>query len=619
MIEAPGASLRDFADVVAWLEARGLAFMLAEDGRALTLQRDRATVGLVSPDGTTPAEFDVLMVVGAGDQLAAALEKLASSRVQVFPLPCSSTAFAAALAAAQAAADAFVRAQATDRLLEVGAALNREREPDRVLELILQHARALTVADAGSIYLVEDDGAHLRFKCAQNDSVAVDFSEFTIPVTDHSIVGACVRTGQVVNIPDLYAQNAPSVTGKEFVHDRSFDTRFGYETRSIITAPMRPPGGRVLGVIQLINAKRRPGRVAAGGFREVVVPFSAADERLCLALAAQGAVALENARLYDEIQALFEGFVRASVHAIEQRDPTTSGHSQRVADLTVALAMVVDRSDDPRFASVRFGREELRELEYAGLLHDFGKVAVREQVLVKAKKLYGPQLELVMARFEHMRTVLQLQWFERRLERARAGMSDDGDLAIEHERRLQEIDEMMQVVLDANEPTVVQADEVARLREIAAVEFRDARNRRVRLLEDAEVTALLLRRGSLTEAERVEIQSHVTHTYNFLVRIPWSRGLKRVPEIAGKHHEYLDGTGYPHRMTHDEIPVQTRMMTVSDIFDALTASDRPYKKAVPLSRALDILRFEVEAGKLDASLLDLFIEARVFETIGLHL
>ena len=269
-------------------------------------------------------------------------------------------------------------------------------------------ARTITGADAGSVYVVEDEGRRLRFRVAHNDSVTADLAEFTLPVSDASIVGHCVRTGEIINIPDLSAETAHA-------HDRSFDDRFGYETRSMLTVPMRPPQGQVVGAVQLINAKH--GRGPLDGPQEFarVHAFSDADARLVQALATQGAVALENAGLYAEIEALFEGFVRASVTAIEQRDPTTSGHSQRVADLTVALAEVVDGSETPAFRDYHFTRQELREIEYAGLLHDFGKAGVREQVLVKAKKLHDAQLERVLERFEHLRTVTQLRWFQAQL------------------------------------------------------------------------------------------------------------------------------------------------------------------------------------------------------------
>jgi HD-GYP domain-containing protein (c-di-GMP phosphodiesterase class II) len=593
----------------------------AQDAPHCALLHDgRVSIAVVDSDGGLPERCDAALVVGGGDDLADAVARIESRHVQLVPLPCPSTMLQRVVGETLSAARAFHLARVADQLLEIGLALNAERDPRRVLELILEHARTMTCADAGSIYLVEDDGKSLRFTIARNDSVEADFSAFTVPVTEDSVVGTCVITGHVVSIPDLYVAGGPIALGRRFQHDRSFDERFGYQTRSMLTIPMRPPGGRVLGVIQLINAKSDPGPLrAATDFSRRVVPFSSEDERLCLSLAAQGAVALESARLYAEIQELFEGFVRASVVAIEQRDPTTSGHSQRVADLTVKLAETVDGMNEGDFADVRFSRDQLREIQYAGLLHDFGKVGVREQVLVKAKKLFEPQLDLVMARFDHMHTVLRLELLEQQLERAQGGERQDADLRARYAARARDLDEMIELVLAANEPTVLQAETSARLREVTQQEFRSARGLRIRLLEDEDVTALLVRKGSLTEAERIEIQSHVAHTYNFLVRIPWGQTLSDVPEIAGRHHEYLDGSGYPHRVGADEISIQSRMMTICDIFDALTAADRPYKKAVPVALALKILSLEARDGKVDSALLDLFTSARIYETIGLSL
>ncbi len=546
----------------------------------------------------------------------ARLAACAGRCVSFLPLPITAATAEAVVATALGAADRARAVQTTSRLLDIGLALNAERDPGRVLDLILTHARRITGADAGSIYLVENDGRRLRFKVAQNDSVDADFSEFTVPVTEESIVGACVVHEMAINIADLYED--PTALGRRFHHDRRFDERFGYQTRSMLTTPLRPPDGKVVGVLQLINAKDGADPLSSGDFATRVHPFSLADERLCDALAAQAAVALENARLYEEIRGLFEGFVRASVHAIEQRDPTTSGHSQRVADLTVALAQAVDRVDDGPLAVLRFDRQALKQIEYAGLLHDFGKVGVREDVLVKAKKLHPVQLDRILGRIAHMRTAIHLEIARTTLEQIRAGHTPDGEtLARQLSERLAGASAMAEAVLEANEPTVLAAEPAARVQELSRMEFRDGDGRRIRILEDDEVRALLVRKGSLTDDERAQIQSHVTHTYNFLVRIPWGEQFSRVPDIAAKHHEYLDGTGYPNRLPAEEIPPEARMMTIADIFDALTAADRPYKKAVPVPHALDILAAEAEAGRIDRALFDLFVEQKVYRAIGL--
>jgi HD-GYP domain-containing protein (c-di-GMP phosphodiesterase class II) len=621
---APG-TIAGFAEVRARLlsGAAPADVTLGSDGGSLRMMVGRAAVAIVEAGAPLPDGADVVLIVGAEPAIRSSLSAASARRVQVLPLPCTNAMLDVTLQAAAEAAEAFARSRLADRLLEIGLALNAERDPDRVLRLILHHARSITHADAGSIYLVEDEGKTLRFAITENDSVDAPLEAFTMPVTDRSIVGTSVLTGRIIRIADLYASGESQALGRVFVHDSSFDERFGYQTRSMITTPMISPDGRVLAVIQLINARVgarvASGTVVGGGklatphdFRTRVRPFTDEDERLCSSLAAQAAVALESARLYAEIQKLFEGFVRASVLAIEQRDPTTSGHSQRVADLTVDLAKAADRVPDGRFGAVTFSPDELREIQYAGLLHDFGKVGVREEVLVKAKKLYPHQLELVLARFDHMRTTLQLELLQERFARLQRGQAEDARFDEAHASRMRHLEEMAAVVLEANEPTVLPREVSGRLAEVAAVTFRGPSGEPLSVLTPVDLDALLIQRGSLTEGERIEIQSHVTHTYNFLVRIPWGATLRRVPEIAGKHHEYLDGTGYPTAAHAEEIPLQARMMTVSDIFDALTASDRPYKRAVPIERALDILEGEVGRGKVDGEVLRLFIDAKVY-------
>jgi HD-GYP domain-containing protein (c-di-GMP phosphodiesterase class II) len=612
--------ITSFAEVMAWLRGQvrrdpalgRLQFLSESSGaaRAALLLRDRARLAIAEAGRAPPEEFDVLVLVGASESLGSALARLPAHRVHALTLPTPPAVLQRAIEEGIRAAQSILQGRVADQLIDVGLALNRERDPRRVLELILRHARAITGADAGSVYVVEDEGQRLRFRVAHNDSVTADLAEFTLPVSDASIVGRCVRTSAIINIPDLSQETA-------HLHDRSFDARFGYQTRSMLTVPMRPPEGQVVGAVQLINAKHGRGPLDGPDEFNRVHAFSDADARLVQALATQGAVALENAGLYAEIEALFEGFVRASVTAIEQRDPTTSGHSQRVADLTVALAEVVDRSETPSLRDFHFTRQELREIEYAGLLHDFGKVGVREQVLVKAKKLHDAQLERVLERFEHLRTVTQLRWFQAQLA-AHRSTSDPAALAELH-REFARIDGWRDVVLRANEPTILVEQVSNAVHEVAGLRFTDASGRELAVLDDELLQALLVPRGSLTRSEREEVESHVRHTYNFLIQIPWGRALARVPEIAGKHHEYLNGSGYPGKLPALDIPIQARLMTVADIFDALTAADRPYKRAVPVARAIDILHLEADAGKVDRDALQAFIEARVYERVGLRL
>jgi HD-GYP domain-containing protein (c-di-GMP phosphodiesterase class II) len=388
----------------------------------------------------------------------------------------------------------------------------------------------------------------------------------------------------------------------------------------MLVIPMKDHKEQIIGVLQLINRKRRFDAVltAPADVEREVVPYSRRTVELVTALAGQAAVAIENSRLYEDIERLFEGFVKAAVLAIEQRDPTTFGHSGRVAGMTVSLAAVVDRAPDGPYRHVRFTREQLRELRYAGLLHDFGKVGVREQVLVKAKKLYGPSLELIRQRYAFLRRTAERDFWRRRAEFLEAHGKPGyeaflAELEAAHAAELVELERFVQVVEKANEPSVLPEGRFEELLALGQRDYEDINGARQPFLGPEELRFLTIRKGSLDETERQEIESHVTHTYNFLQRIPWTRELQQVPLIAFGHHEKLDGKGYPRRIGGEAIPIQTRMMTIADIFDALTAQDRPYKPAVPLERALDIMQQEVGTGQLDTELFRLFVAARAFE------
>jgi HD-GYP domain-containing protein (c-di-GMP phosphodiesterase class II) len=348
-----------------------------------------------------------------------------------------------------------------------------------------------------------------------------------------------------------------------------------------------------------------------------VTPFDERSEELVQTLAAQAGIALENAILYDEIRKIFEGFVRASVDAIEARDPTTSGHSRRVANLTVGLAKAVERESAGPYRAVTWTREDMRELEYASLLHDFGKIGVREHVLVKAKKLYPHDLELIRQRFDFVIRSIEAEVLERKLQAALRGAGRDDLAAFDRELsdRRKDIEDAWHVVEGANEPTVLAAGDFQRIEELARQSYARLTGELDTLLSAREVQSLSVMRGSLTNEEFNEIRSHVSHTYRFLSQIPWGKTFSRVALIAGSHHERLNGTGYPNRLHAEEIPLQSKLMSISDIFDALTASDRPYKRAVPVEKALHILSLEVKDGHIDGELVRIFNDARVWEPV----
>lgn len=517
--------------------------------------------------------------------------------------------------ALRARQEAAIRTREVAELTRIGSSLSTVRDTHKLLTLILSQARDLTRADAGSLYLCEE-GNRLRFKLAQNHSrPELEWSEFTVPIDRSSLAGYVASTCEPLVIHDAYSLHA----GAEYKINRSFDQKHGYRTRSVLTLPMRNHHGEVTGVLQLINRKRRVDTLLREpeDFEQEVESFGRRSVEVCMSLASQAAIAIENAQLHASIERLFEGFVTAAVTAIEQRDPTTSGHSQRVADMTVSLAETVDGISDGRFATVRFSREELREIRYAGLLHDFGKVGVREEVLVKAKKLYSGELELIEQRFDFIRRSAESELYRRRVEylekNGRRGYPEALErIEQDYRRQIEILDRFLGLVREANEPTVLQEGCFEDLTLLAQSQYVDATGRSRTFLSDHELRCLTIRKGSLDLAERREIESHVTHTFRFLSQIPWTKELSQIPNIAYGHHEKLNGRGYPRQISAAEIPVQTRMMTIADIYDALTAADRPYKRAVSRERALDIMRAEVESDMLDPALFQIFVEAGVF-------
>jgi len=513
-------------------------------------------------------------------------------------------------------------------VMSISRLLNGERDIPKLLSLILQKAREICNADSGTIYTVHsqtDDirDGQIKFRLTQNDSIVQNLSEFTMPVNEESIVGNAIIHQACINIPDLYRLSPdPSENPYGARHDSSWDQRIGYASHSMLTVPMYDISRNVTGVIQLINRKKSgSGKlISPQCFDSKVIPFDEIDQEMAEIVAQQAGIALENANFQESIQTLFNGFVNASVTAIEQRDPTTSGHSHRVAHLTVSMAKALNEVHTGSYKDLVFNADQIMELEYASLLHDFGKLGVREAVLVKAKKLYPEQMELVLTRFELIRTLLEVEYLKRRLEYFEHPSNFPMGATIEsflyeRDQKLSELDMFMDFVQKANEPTVLEQGGFEKLKDIANAAYTTLGGDTSSYIDANELKALSVSRGSLTREEFAEIQSHVTHTYEFLRQIPWGRKLANVPQIAAKHHEKLDGSGYPTSAAAAEIPVQTRIMTIADIFDALTASDRPYKKAVPVDRALDILNMEVKGGKLDKELFQLLVDTKVYGAV----
>lgn len=504
-----------------------------------------------------------------------------------------------------------------DALVQIGRYLSIEKNPDKLFRIILSLSKKITGADAGSIFLTEiaeDDEKWLRIKYAHTFSREFPFEEFTIPYDTQSIAGYVAETGEVLNIPDVYHL-------KDDVHysfNKGFDQSTGYRCKSMLVVPMRNHNDAIIGVIQLINSKEStiPTGEYTGNeayeillkepddFEKMVVPFHPKYEDLMTAIANQAAITLENAQMIKQIENQFEEFVKASVTAIESRDPATSGHSFRVSQMCVNALEAISRQTEGPFKDLTFSDNQVREIRFAGLLHDFGKVYVEPSIFLKAKKLFDKDFENLILR-------LSLIYRSIEIEGCLKG-TDPRDV-------LDMLETVISQVRTLNEPAVRKGDKkpVQVIEDIKkktrSISAEDLAGNILPILTDEEVKNLEVERGSLNPEERLVIESHVKHTLTFVSKIPWPEELKQIPEIAGMHHEKLDGTGYPFGKKGDEIPIQAQIMAIADIYDALSASDRPYKKAVPFEKVCAILRDEGERGKANPDLVELFITEKVYE------
>jgi HD-GYP domain-containing protein (c-di-GMP phosphodiesterase class II) len=516
-------------------------------------------------------------------------------------------------------------------LISIGRSLSIEKDPDKLLRSILMLSKKITGADAGSIFMVEeypDHGKQLRFKYSHTFSKNLPYEEFVMPYDKSSIAGYVAVTGKVLNIPDVYrlSRNDP------VSFNSSFDKIHQYRSKSMLVIPMKNHIDEIIGVIQLINSKEPEGDARPTGneafeitltkdedFEKYVVPFASRYESLMEAVAGQAAIAIENNRMIKQIQSQFEEFVKASVTAIESRDVGTSGHSFRVADICKELAWAVNSEGEGFFKDMYFTEMAVKELELAALLHDFGKVYIDVNIFLKAKKLYPKELDNLMLKLDYLYRYTEIQFLSREAYLLGSGKKP-GSLEGEKEEALKKILRIKQLIRTLNEPMVTEGDPEAIMGEIQSevdsIHCRDIDGNPLVILSDGERSSLKIRRGSLNLEERREIESHVMHTYTFVSKIPWPPEYRNIPDIALKHHEKLDGTGYPSGLKGREaISVQARMMAIADIYDALCATDRPYKKAIPHEKSLQILQEEAEHGKLDRELVDLFIRHRIYEKI----
>ena len=503
-------------------------------------------------------------------------------------------------------------------LTQIGLALSAEKDINKLLEMIVDQARSLSNADAGTLYILEDDGQHLRFEIIQNDTMrtrlggisgdAIDFPKVPLFIDGRpnysNVSSYTALTGQIVNIPDVY-----QAEGFDFTGPRKYDAASGYRSTSMLVIPLKNHDNKIIGVLQLLNAQ--------DPMTEEVIAFPPEYVDLIASLASQAAVALTNTQLIQDLQNLFYAFIQSIATAIDAKSPYTRGHIDRVVDLTMMLVDTVNTADQGPFRNIRFDEDQVEELRIAAWMHDVGKITTPEYVVNKSTKLETlfDRIHLLESRFALIAQTVENRYLKKKLAMAAEGADADAMARLDSEMAaaLASVREDLSLVRACNHPGEFLNDEkIARLQAIAQKTFSTGNGAQPYLTAD-ELANLCIRKGSLTDEERRIIENHATMTSRILDQLPFPKKLARVPEYAAGHHEKLDGSGYPKGLTKDKLSLQSRIMAIADIFEALTARDRPYKKPMKLSQAVRIMELMKKDQHIDPDLYDLFIESRIYQ------
>lgn len=514
----------------------------------------------------------------------------------------------------------FAEAQIShlQRLTEIGIALSAEKDIQKLLEMILEEAMSFTHADAGTLYTVDDAAKCLRFEIIRNLTLNTFLGgkkgrEIDLPAVPLEVEGRpnlsnvssfCALSKKIVNIPEVY-----QAEGFDFTGPKEYDARTGYRSRSMLVIPLENRETEVIGVLQLLNAKNPE--------TGEVIPFDAKYEQTVVALASQAAIALENARLIAELKKLLHAFIESIATAIDAKSPYTAGHISRVTELTMMIARKVNEAREGTFAEVTFSEEELEELRIAAWMHDVGKISTPEYVVDKSRKLETifDRSELVKTRFQLIRQVKEKEMLAHKLAALQSGAGsseESGKWEQDLQRELALLQEEEDFIIRCNLGREEMRDQdIERMKQIAAKEY-EIDGQRYPYLSEDERRHLCIRRGTLTPEERKIIESHALLSIKILRQLPFPRQLSHVPDYAGGHHERLDGSGYPFGLKAEELPLQARIMALADVFEALTAKDRPYKAPMKLSRALEILKDMCERRHIDRELYDLFVSSGLY-------
>ena len=506
--------------------------------------------------------------------------------------------------------------QRLEQLNAIGASLSAERDIDRLLESILVAAKTITRADGGTLYRVTEEQT-LRFEIVRTSSLKNYLGGTTgnpvpfYPIQlykdgkpNHNMIAAhAALSGQTVNVEDAY-----TAEGFDFAGTRAFDLKTGYRSQSFLTVPMKNHENEIIGVLQLINAMHPK--------TGAIQPFSPSDERLAESLASQAAIALTNRMLINQLEELFESFINLMNSAIDEKSPYTGGHCQRVPTLTMMLAEAVNETGEGPLGDFRMSDKDRYELKIAGLLHDCGKVTTPVHVVDKSTKLETiyDRIHLVDTRFEVLRRDARIEMLSEKLALLEAGRKGEIDgLEAKYRERLRGLEEDRSFLRACNIGGEAMRDaDIERVKRIAEYRWTDVAGHQASFLTEDELKNLTIRAGTLTQDERQIINHHIVATIKMLEALPWPRHLKNVPEYAGGHHERMDGKGYPKGLRREQMSVQARVMGIADIFEALTARDRPYKKGKTLSESLEILGKFRQNGHIDPDLFDVFVRQKVY-------
>ena len=498
------------------------------------------------------------------------------------------------------------------KMSDIGRALSGVYDLNALLEMIVDQARSFTNADAGTLYIVEDET--LRFQIVQNDSLKIFMGGKTgetipfppVELKESNVSAFVALKGKSVNIPDVYDTDLFDFTGP-----KKFDQSTGYRSKSMLVVPMKNHDNDVIGVLQLLNA--------TNPVNNEVIAFSQDYENLSESLASQAAVSITNAKLISNMTELFEAFVKVMATAIDEKSPVTGGHIRRVADLTLTMAEVIHNHDEGAFKDRKFSPDQMYELRIAAYMHDIGKVTSPVEIVEKAKKLQTifDRIHYIRLRMDYIIQKVKLEGQQKKIEllERKADLAEIKKVELKSEKQIQEMEDIRSFINKCNEPGEFLEDETLdKLKEISLRTYLDNEGQQQPFITEDELLNLSIRRGSITDAERKKMQDHAAVTLKMLKQIPFTKKLKNIPSFAGAHHEFINGKGYPLGLKGDEIPFEGKLMAVTDIAEALTASDRPYKKAMPLETVYRILRSMAGNGELDNDMVELFINEEIYKT-----